>query len=75
MSDLPSVESLEREKADLIRRYLEIQDILDDYNEQMYKVCCEIETLNLRIGQARSEAKSKASLKPAARPNGANGDP
>lgn len=73
MPPVDSVETLEREKLALIQRYLEIQDILDDYNEKMYKVCCEIEVLNLRIVQAR-EAEAKAKAAPAG-PNEADPAP
>lgn len=58
------LEDLERAKAALITRYLEIQEILDGYNEQMYKVCCEIETLNLRIAQCRSGPRPAAAATP-----------
>ena len=59
MDPSTKVDDLEREKAALIKRYLGIQDIVDGYNEQMYKVCCEIEFLNLRIDQARAAQKKK----------------
>ncbi len=60
METSPTIDHLEREKATLIQRYLEIQDIVDDYNEQMYRVCCEIEILNRKIDQARTAQKTKA---------------
>lgn len=49
-----TVKGLESRKEGLIRRYLEIQDILDRYNDEVYQVTCEIEALNLAIAKARA---------------------
>ncbi len=70
MTPVQSLDSLEREKATLIQRYLEIQDTLDDFNEQMYKVCCEIEALNLRILQVRDHKSKARSSRKKAPPSG-----
>jgi len=71
------VKELEREKESRIRHYLGLQDEADALNERIYRVCCEIETLNRRIEQAREEAvrrQAQAALKPAGgNGNGANG--
>lgn len=48
----PQSAILEREKNRLIQRYMELQDIVDGYNQQVYQLVCEIETLNLRIKES-----------------------
>lgn len=67
MSDtVPSHESglaeLTREKDRLIRRYIELQDIVDDYNKQVYELCCEIELLNQKI-KVTQEAEQSARMR------------
>ena len=49
--------TLLKDKELLIKQYLELQDLVDRYNEQVYKVCCEIETLNLKIKDAQEEER------------------
>ncbi|WP_372370188.1 hypothetical protein [Candidatus Uabimicrobium sp. HlEnr_7] len=43
------VDEFEEQKAVLIERYIELQDILDDYNEQIYTISCKIEQLNVVV--------------------------
>ena len=43
------LQELEKKKETLVVKYLELQDKADYYNEEIYKVCCEIETLNAEI--------------------------
>ena len=56
LSSDTNLQGLESRKAGLIRRYLEIQDILDRYNDEVYQVTCEIEALNISIAKAKAEA-------------------
>lgn len=41
------VQSYKEEKANLIHEYLRLQDIVDEYNEKVNQVCCEIEQINI----------------------------
>ena len=54
--------SMETEKERKIRHYMELQDQADAMNEQIYKVCCEVEGLNVQIEALKEELK-KAALK------------
>ena len=54
--------SMETEKERKIRAYMELQDQADAMNEQIYKVCCDVETLNVQINALKAELK-KAALK------------
>ncbi|MBI2923493.1 MAG: hypothetical protein HYY18_20755 [Planctomycetes bacterium] len=47
------IEGLEKKKAALIERYLELQQRVDDLNEQVYRLTVEIAQLNARIERAR----------------------
>ncbi|MEK7466266.1 MAG: hypothetical protein AAB074_02525 [Planctomycetota bacterium] len=58
MSD-PSPERLEKEKAALIARFLELQDLVEKTNDQIYKLTIEIERLNAKIRQARQDAPAR----------------
>ena len=40
---------LEEMKNKLILRYIELQDIIDSYNKQVYEVCLEVETINAAL--------------------------
>ena len=68
------LEAMEGEKERKIRQYMELQDQADAMNEQIYKVCCDVEALNVKINALKAELKktaqkgAKAILKPA--PNG-----
>lgn len=44
-----SIDDLKREKERLISRYLRLQDVIDQYNNEVYKLCCQIEALNILI--------------------------
>ena len=52
MSDT-GIDGLEKQKAALIERYLEVQQRVDDLNEQVYRLTVEIAQLNARIERAR----------------------
>ncbi|MBI4244152.1 MAG: hypothetical protein HY606_08700 [Planctomycetes bacterium] len=55
------LEKLESEKLKLINDYMKMQDIVDDYNDKIYKVCVQIELINKRISVIK-EKESKKSL-------------
>ncbi|MBI5359670.1 MAG: hypothetical protein HZA48_03710 [Planctomycetes bacterium] len=42
-------EEIEGRKNSLIKRYMELQNTIDTYNEEVYNVCCEIEAINIAI--------------------------
>ena len=50
------IEELEQQKKQLITKYLQMQDMVDDYNSQIYAICCEIEKLNVLIVQKKKAA-------------------
>ena len=52
---LDIVTQLEGEKKKLIQRYMKLQNTVDDYNEQIYVLCCKIETLNKKITEVKKE--------------------
>ena len=54
--------SLEREKAQMIARYMSLQDQADSVNEEIYRTCCGVETLNAQINALQKEMK-RAALK------------
>jgi septum formation topological specificity factor MinE len=60
------LQELEREKLALIQKYIEIRDLMDSYNEQEYRVCREIERLNVEIERVRREEESARSAQAAA---------
>ena len=49
---------------------MELQDKADAMNEQIYRTCCEVETLNVQISALKEEIK-KAALKGSRPANGA----
>ncbi len=63
--------SMEADKEKKIRHYMELQDQADAMNEQIYRVCCDVEALNVQISALKEEIKKAAgkALKPA---NGAH---
>jgi predicted nucleic acid-binding Zn-ribbon protein len=63
------LESMETEKERKIRHYMELQDQADAMNEQIYRVCCDVEALNVQINALKEELK-KAALKGVKAPNG-----
>jgi len=74
-------EQLERLKAEMINRYIGMQDKADDLNEAIYRLCCDIEMLNQRIERAREDElreqmkqAARAALKPGSDGNGHNGN-
>jgi hypothetical protein len=56
------LESMEVEKERKIRHYMDLQDQADAMNEQIYRVCCDVEALNVQISALKEEIK-KAALK------------
>jgi len=61
--------SMEADKEKRIRHYMELQDQADAMNEQIYRVCCEVEGLNVQINALKEELKL-AALKAAKPGNG-----
>lgn len=61
--------AMEADKEKKIRHYMELQDQADAMNERIYKVCCEVEGLNVQIDALKQELK-KAALKAAKPTNG-----
>lgn len=59
------LEAMEREKAEKISKYMALQDEADKLNEDIYKVCCDVETLNARIDALKAEMKRDALKAPA----------
>jgi hypothetical protein len=56
------LESMELDKEQKIRAYMQLQDQADAMNEKIYRVCCDVETLNVQISALKEEIK-KAGLK------------
>ena len=56
------LEAMEREKAQMIAHYLGLQDQADALNEEIYRVCCGVESLNARIDALKAEMH-RAALK------------
>ena len=61
--------SMEADKEKKIRHYMELQDQADAMNEQIYRVCCDVEALNAQITALKEELQ-KAALKAAKPANG-----
>lgn len=59
------LEAMEREKNEKISRYMKLQDEADRLNEEIYKTCCDVETLNARIDALKAEMRRAALAKPA----------
>ncbi len=57
MDEKAQLEALEKEKERKIRDYLDLQDQADAVNEKIYRLCCDIETLNCRIRKTREEVE------------------
>ena len=68
------LEAMELEKEKKIRHYMELQDQADAMNEQIYRVCCDVETLNVQISALKEEMK-KAALKAVKPGNGTHKPP
>ena len=49
--------SMEADKEKKIRHYMELQDQADAMNEQIYRVCCDVEALNVQISALKEEIK------------------
>ncbi|HLY08059.1 MAG TPA: hypothetical protein VKW04_02020 [Planctomycetota bacterium] len=63
--------SMEADKEKKIRQYMELQDQADAMNEQIYRVCCDVEALNVQISALKEEI-TKAALKGSKPANGAH---
>ena len=63
------LEAMELDKERKIRQYMALQDQADAMNEQIYRVCCDVEALNVQISALKEEIK-KAALKGARPANG-----
>ena len=61
------LEAMEREKGVKIARYMALQDEADKLNEDIYKVCCDVETLNARIDALKAEMRRAALAKPSSK--------
>ncbi len=64
MGKKEELKSLESEKAQMIARYISLQDQADSVNGEIYKTCCGVEALNVKIEALKAEMR-KAALKPA----------
>jgi predicted nucleic acid-binding Zn-ribbon protein len=51
---------LEARKAELIQRFLELQELADRTNDKIYAITVEIERLNAQIARARSAEAPRA---------------
>jgi peptidoglycan hydrolase CwlO-like protein len=49
------LQAMEKEKGEKIAKYMSLQDEADRLNEEIYKVCCDVETLNARIDALKAE--------------------
>ncbi|HYE99968.1 MAG TPA: hypothetical protein VEJ18_13700 [Planctomycetota bacterium] len=54
------LEAMEREKGEKIAQYMSLQDQADKLNEDIYRVCCDVETLNARIDALKAEMRRDA---------------
>jgi predicted nucleic acid-binding Zn-ribbon protein len=54
--DAEALKLLEQAKAKLIEKYVALQDQADDLNRRIYELTVEIETLNVKIEEARAAA-------------------
>ncbi|HZE99593.1 MAG TPA: hypothetical protein VE981_21485 [Planctomycetota bacterium] len=61
--------AMESDKERKIRHYMSLQDQTDAMNEQIYRICCDVEALNVQINALKEELK-KAALKGARPANG-----
>lgn len=69
------LKSLETEKAQMIARYMSLQDQADALNEEIYKVCCGVEALNRQIKTIQKALKKAAARAGKAPANGASHPP
>lgn len=68
------LQALEKQKERMIHQYLALQDKADAVNEEIFHLCCEIETMNARITILQAEIK-RAALAKGAPANGAQKHP
>lgn len=58
LSDAERAEAIvecEEEKKLLIEEYMRIQDIVDQYNEYIYNLTCQVEQLNMTIREIQKD--------------------
>lgn len=48
------LEDYKAEKEILIREYMRLQDIVDEYNQYIYDITKEVEHINMLIGRSKS---------------------
>lgn len=53
-------EKLEADKLVLIKKYMKLQDLVDDYNKQIYDICCKIKILNEKIDTEKKKQDTKS---------------
>jgi hypothetical protein len=53
-----TISEYEEKKIALIEQYMELQDIVDEYNEKIYKITCEIEQINFVLKEMEPMDKS-----------------
>jgi len=54
-----AVDALEKEKAALIARVIELQELAEKTNDQIYQLTLDIEKLNVKIGRGRQDAPAR----------------
>ncbi len=57
---MPASDQLKREKEKMIRTWMELQDEVEGINRRSFGLACDIETLNVRIGQALEKEREAA---------------
>ena len=72
MDKKEELKSLESEKAQMIARYMSLQDQADSVNDEIYKTCCSVEEVNAKIEALKMELK-KELKKPSLKGGPANG--
>lgn len=57
------IEEIENQKTLLIEKYLKLQDMLDQYSQEIYDLSCEIEQMNIVITELSPQKKEKKEKK------------
>ena len=58
---LSRIQEYQDHKETLIKEYMRLQDILDEYNEKINTVCCEIEKINIILHEL-TDSKNRAKI-------------
>ena len=74
MTQKEELRAAEKHKERMIHEYMKLQDQADALNEDIYKVCCGIETLNAQITILKEQIQ-RAALKTLAPANGVSKAP